>query len=243
MIKLFVFLQSIATNLESSQPVANNENYLDLLVKGGWVMLPIALLSILAIYYIIERWLVISKLSKRDSIWQSRVFELVSEGKIDKALNFCFEKPYVLGKVTAAGLKDIDEPIAEIEKSMEVEGRQQLSKLESHMGYLGVIASIAPMLGFLGTIFGVIKIFYNISQTADLDIATISDGLYQKMICSGAGLLVGIIAYAGYYILNSRIDKVIVDLDKDSNEVVRAIKDYKKKESIQVSNNDFIDKI
>ena len=169
-------------------------------------MLPIAILSILAIYYIIERTLIIRKVGKSDSIWQSRIVELISENKIEQALKFCFEKPYILGKVIAAGLKEKEDTIAEIEETMEVEARQQVSKLENHMNYLGIIASIAPMLGFLGTIFGVINIFYNISQTADLDIATISDGLYQKMICSGAGLLVGIVAYAGYYVLNGNID-------------------------------------
>jgi len=84
------------------------------------------------------------------------------------------------------------------------------------------------MLGFLGTIFGVIKIFYNISVTNDLNIANISDGLYQKMICSGAGLFVGIIAYSGYYILNGRIDKIVVKIDKSSNDLLKEIRLYKR---------------
>jgi biopolymer transport protein ExbB len=96
------------------------------------------------------------------------------------------------------------------------------------MNYLGITASIAPMLGFLGTIFGVIQIFYNISATGDLNIAAISDGLYQKMICSGAGLLVGIVAYSGFYILNGRIDKVVLNIDKSSNDILKAIKAAKR---------------
>ncbi|SHF64997.1 biopolymer transport protein ExbB [Dysgonomonas macrotermitis] len=233
---LFVLLQAVTSNLEPTATVAP-ESYFSLIMKGGWVMIPIAILSILSIYYIIERWITISKAGKKDSIWQSRIIELISEGKTDRALNFCFEKPYVLGKVVAAGLKDEVEPIEDIEQSMEIEARQQISKLENHMNYLGIIASIAPMLGFLGTIFGVITIFYNISQTADLDIATISDGLYQKMICSGAGLLVGIVAYSGYYVLNGRIDKITSNLDKDSNEALRAIKSYKKNIMIDVQSS------
>lgn len=233
---LFVLLQAVTSNLEPTATVAP-ESYFSLIMKGGWVMVPIAILSVLSIYYIIERWITISKAGKKDSIWQSRIIELISEGKTDRALNFCFEKPYVLGKVVAAGLKDEVEPIEDIEQSMEIEARQQISKLENHMNYLGIIASIAPMLGFLGTIFGVITIFYNISQTADLDIATISDGLYQKMICSGAGLLVGIVAYSGYYVLNGRIDKITSNLDKDSNEALRAIKSYKKNIMIDVQSS------
>lgn len=234
MMNLFILLQSATSTLEPTATVAP-ESYFSLILKGGWVMVPIAVLSVLSIYYIIERWITISKVGKRDSIWQSRIIELIVEGKTDRALNFCFEKPYILGKVVAAGLKDETEPISEIEQTMEIEARQQISKLENHMNYLGIIASIAPMLGFLGTIFGVITIFYNISQTADLDIATISDGLYQKMICSGAGLLVGIVAYSGYYILNGRIDKITSNLDKDSNDALKALKSHKKSKGKDVT--------
>lgn len=222
---LFVLLQTAAANMEEviAEPVVQ-QNYLSLIMKGGWIMVPIALLSVIAIYFIIERWLVVNKMGKTDSIWQSRIIELISENKTDQALKFCYEKPYATGKVVAAGLKEQNEPVEDIENAMQIEGRMQIAKMESHMNYLGIIASIAPMLGFLGTIFGVITIFYNISQTADLDIATISDGLYQKMICSGAGLLVGIVAYSGYYVINGRIDKIVVNIDKDSNDALKAIK-------------------
>lgn len=222
-----ILLQAVNTTLEPVTKITE-QNYLSLIMKGGWVMIPITILSILAIYFIIERWLIISKMGRNDSIWFSRIIELISENKKDQALKFCYEKPYAVGKVIATGLKSAEEPIVEIENEMQLEARVQISKLENHTSYLGIIASIAPMLGFLGTIFGVITIFYNISQTADLDIATISDGLYQKMICSGAGLLVGIIAYAGYYILNERIDTIVIKMDKDSNEAIKAIKIAKK---------------
>jgi len=221
---LFVLLQTATANIETAAEPIVQQNYLSLIMKGGWIMVPIALLSIIAIYFIIERWLVVNKMGKTDSIWQSRIIELISENKTEQALKFCYEKPYATGKVVAAGLKEQNETPEEVESAMQIEGRMQIAKMESHMNYLGIIASIAPMLGFLGTIFGVITIFYNISQTADLDIATISDGLYQKMICSGAGLLVGIVAYSGYYIINGRIDKVVVDIDKDSNEALKAMR-------------------
>lgn len=209
------------------QPVVE-ESYLSLVLKGGWILLPIFLLSLLAIYIIINKWIQLSRITKKDSIWLSRVTELVNEGKIDKAIKVCAERPYSSSKVVIAGLKEADKSIEEINEAMEVEANQQVVELEGQMTYLGVTASIAPMLGFLGTIFGVIKIFYDIAKTNDLAIDTISTGLYQKMICSGAGLLVGIIAYAGYSILNSRIDKAIANIEKDSNEVLKAIRQYKK---------------
>ncbi|MDR2954122.1 MAG: MotA/TolQ/ExbB proton channel family protein [Prevotella sp.] len=229
---LFVLLQAQidSSMFQGSQIVqtAPEESYLSLVMKGGWILLPIFLLSLLAIYVIINKWLVINRLGKKDSVWMSRVIELVSEGKIEKALKFCVERPYASAKVIAAGLKEFDKEDIEIQEAMEIEARQQVSILEDQMNWLGITASIAPMLGFLGTIFGVIKIFYDIARTNDLAIDTISTGLYQKMICSGAGLLVGIIAYSGYYLLNGRIDKVVVNIEKESNEILKAIRAYKR---------------
>ncbi|MFV0536109.1 MAG: MotA/TolQ/ExbB proton channel family protein [Dysgonomonas sp.] len=232
---LLVLLQAATPVVEMADQAVQataatpDESYLNLVLKGGWILLPIFLLSLLAIYVIINKWLVINRLGKRDSVWLSRVVELIHEGKIDKALKFSVERSHATAKVIATGLKEFELEDKEIQEAMEVEARQQISLLESQMNWLGITASIAPMLGFLGTIFGVIKIFYDIARTNDLAIDTISTGLYQKMICSGAGLLVGVVAYSGYYLLNGRIDKVVVNIDKESNEVLKAIRAYKKK--------------
>ena len=228
---LFVLLQAVQTTtaeLIDTPPPVEEVTYFNLVLKGGWILLPIFILSLISIYIIIERWLTISKVGKKDTVWLSRVMELVSENKIDKAVRFCLEKPYASSSVIAAGLKEINNSDTEIEEAMQIEARQQISNMETGMNYLGISASIAPMLGFLGTIFGVILIFYNISMTNDLNIANISDGLYQKMICSGAGLLVGIVAYSGYYILNGRIDRAVLEIDKNANETIKAIRAIKR---------------
>jgi biopolymer transport protein ExbB len=226
---LFILLQNVQTVAELTENApAPSTSYFDLLLKGGWVMLPIFLLSLLSVYLIIEKWLTIKRLGKDDPVWISRILELVHENKTAKAIRFSLEQPYAVAKVAAAGLKEADNTGEDIENAMQLEARQQIALLEQNMNYLGITASIAPMLGFLGTIFGVIRIFYNISATGDLNIAAISDGLYQKMICSGAGLLVGIVAYSGFYILNGRIDKVVLNIDKNSNEVLKAIKSVKR---------------
>lgn len=219
---------SVAQLIGEQSQATPEESYFSLILKGGWILLPILLLSLLSIYVIINKWINLSRIGKKDTIWLSRVLELISEGKIDKALKFCVERPYASAQVIAAGLKDIELSESEIEESMQLEARIQISKMESQMNYLGITASIAPMLGFLGTILGIIKIFYDIARTNDLAIDTISTGLYQKMICSAAGLLVGIVAYAGYHILNGRIDKMVVNVEKDSNEVLKAVRNYKK---------------
>ncbi|MFT4071018.1 MAG: MotA/TolQ/ExbB proton channel family protein [Dysgonamonadaceae bacterium] len=227
---LSVLLQTTATLTEAPSTPHVEESYFDLLMKGGWILIPIFLLSLLSIYVIINRSMLIRRLGKKDPVWFSRVWELVQEKKIDKAVKFSLEKQTSSSKIIAAGLKEISNSEKEIEEAMQTEARQQIAILENQMNYLGITAAIAPMLGFLGTIFGVIKIFYNISVTNNLNIASISDGLYQKMICSGAGLFVGIIAYAGFYVLNGWIDKVVVAIDKDSNEIMKAIRSYKKEE-------------
>ena len=231
---LTVLLQVVAPTIPTDSitttavAVVSNQNYFQLLLKGGWILLPLFILFFLSIYMFIERWVSISALGNNDQTWFTRITELVSEWKIDKAIKFCNEKTTAYSKVLAAGLEATEGDDIEIQDALQSEARQQISVLEKGMNYLGITASIAPMLGFLGTIFGVIKIFYNISVTNDLNIANISDGLYQKMICSGAGLFVGIIAYSGYYILNGRIDKIVVRIDKSSNDLLKEIRLYKR---------------
>ncbi len=228
---LLTLLQATATVAQmagdQTQDIAQ-ESYFSLILKGGWILLPILLLSLLSIYIIINKWIALNRVGKKDTIWLSRVMELVVEGKIDKALKFCVERPYASAQVIAAGLKDIQLSESEIEESMQLEARIQITKMESQMNYLGITASIAPMLGFLGTILGIIKIFYEIATKNSFTIDTMSSGLYQKMICSAAGLFVGIVAYTGYYILNGRIDKMVVHIEKDSNEILKAIRNYKR---------------
>lgn len=226
---LQVTTDSIANPVAAS--AIPDQNYFLLLLKGGWILLPLSLLFVMSTYVFIERWVSINMLGKNDKSWFSRINELVAEGKVDKAIKFCDEKQTSYARVLSAGLEVAQHDDQEIQDALQSEARQQISTLEKGMNYLGISASIAPMMGFLGTIFGVIKIFYNISITNDLNIANISDGLYQKMICSGAGLFVGIIAYSGYYILNGRIDKIVMKMDKHSNDLLKEIRNYKRSQN------------
>lgn len=230
---MFMKLSIILLQAQEALPVLTTpqvieESYFSILMKGGWILVPIIFLFFLSIYVIIERWLVIGKAGAKDDIWLSRVKELVGEKKVKKATEFCYNMKNASAKVIASGLVETNNGLEDVQEAMQVEARQEVNRLEQGLNYLGITASIAPMLGFLGTIFGVIKIFYNISVTNDLNIANISDGLYQKMICSGVGLFVGIIAYTGFYILNEKVDRIVAQMDKDSNEVVRAIKQQNK---------------
>jgi biopolymer transport protein ExbB len=148
----------------------------------------------------------------------------ISDGKSNSALIYCQKNNQPLSQLIGEGIRYMDYSIEDIREAMEAKSREVLLYLENRMNLLALVASIAPMLGFLGTIMGVIKIFYTISITDNLSIGTISDGLYQKMICSAAGLLVGIIAFIGYHLLNSKIDKIAANMEKTGNEFIFFLK-------------------
>lgn len=226
-----LLLQAATTIVENQDYIDNTsgfeESYLSLILRGGWILVPIFLLSLLSIAIIVGKAFSLSGKGKHNDIWLSRLLELIHEDKIEKALDLSTKLDSSEAIVVREGLKDFNQDVEIIEEAMELEARIEINRLEKHMNFLAITASIAPMLGFLGTIFGVIKIFYSISMTADISIANISEGLYEKMISSGSGLLVGIIAFTGYHLLNTKIDNIVINIDKTSNTVLKAIKAVK----------------
>lgn len=224
---LSVLLQApiqVATDQTMAANVAE-ESLLEITMKGGWVLIPIALMSVIAVYLIIAKAIQIKLASSKDINLSDKICDLVVDGKIDNAITICKSSNKPAGNVLAAGLKTLGHPIKDIQDAMEGEARQQLDKLNGGMQYLSVISSVAPMFGFLGTIFGVIKIFYSISLSDNISIGIISEGLYQKMIASAAGLLVGIIAFTGYHLINAAIDKVTSDMERQGNKLVSTLRD------------------
>ena len=189
-------------------------NLFDLLLKGGWVMIPLAVLSLGAIYFMIERFLTIQKASKVDPNFMHNIKDYLLSGKKDAALMLCKNTNTPIARLVEKGIKRIGRPYDEIERAVESEGKLEIYKLEKNMNYLALISGIAAMVGFLGTISGVINIFYKMSLTNDLSIDVIAGGMYEKMVTSGTGLLVGIIAHIGFTYLNGRIDRVSYQLEK-----------------------------
>ena len=221
---LCIFWQAVATLPAEPAAAVHSESYFSLLMKGGLILIPIFLLAGLAIFIISDKWYMLRKLGKHDSRAFGYLLKLIYAGDSDKAGQFAASRTFPSFKVVAAGLKNDNRTLQDVEESMQIQARLQISKMEKGMNYLAITASVAPMLGFLGTIFGVIRIFYDISKSGVLDISTISNGLYEKMICSGTGLLVGIIAYSGYSLLNNRIDKIVLQMDVVANEALKAIR-------------------
>lgn len=200
----------------------------DLLLKGGWVMLPLGILLVLALVIFFERYFTIRKASKNESSLMGQVRMSVVEGKLDSAIAICRNSNTPLGRMLQKGLLRIGRPIKDIEGAIENIGKLEVSKLEKNIGIIGIVAGIAPMFGFIGTIAGVIKIFYDISKTDNISMGTISAGLYQKMITSATGLIVGIIAYVCYQVLNMMVDKVILKLETDAIEFIDLLEEPSK---------------
>ncbi|GAB3931530.1 MotA/TolQ/ExbB proton channel family protein [Larkinella terrae] len=195
----------------------------DLVAKGGWVMIPISLLFFLALYMIIERWLFIRNNTKVDDNFIDNVKDMVMQGNIKSAESFCKNQRNSIGRIFEKAIGRIGSPIREIEGTLETVGQIELSRLEKNLGYLGIIAGIAPMLGFIGTISGIIRIFYDISLSDNISVGIIAGGLYEKMITSGAGLIVGVIAYTGYHLLNMLIEKFTLKLEINSFEFMEVL--------------------
>src|ERR1700743_1054172 len=192
----------------------------DLLVKGGWVMIPIGILAVLGLVIFFERYLTIRKAAKDESNLMTQVRSSILTGKLDSAIAICKNSNSPLGRMLAKGLLRIGRPIKDIEGAILNIGKLEVAKLEKNIGILGIIAGIAPMFGFLGTIYGVIKIFYDIAQSGNLSIGAISGGLYVKMVTAAAGLFVGMVAYTCYHILNMMVDKVILTLETEAIEFI-----------------------
>jgi biopolymer transport protein ExbB len=210
-----VVIEKIAPNTEIS--------VLEFILKGGFFLIPIAILLFYTFYLIIERYLYIHKASAIDPLMMRDVRENLNSAKLDKALSIVERNTTSSGNVIKEGILLIGRPISEIESNMDRAADIEIGEMEKHLGQLGLIAGIAPTLGFIGTISGVIKIFYSISVTENISIGNISGGLYEKMISSGAGLLVGIIAYSAYHLLNGKIDNFALKIQKQILEFVNII--------------------
>lgn len=193
---------------------------IELLMKAGWIMLPLALILFVAIFIFIERYLTIKKASKYDSSLMLQVKQHVMSGKLDSALAVCRANNNPLSRMLQKGLLRIGRPIKDIEGAIENVGKLEVAKLEKNLNILSIIATIAPMLGFIGTIFGVIIIFRDVELAGGIDIASVSGGLYVKMVASAVGLTIGILSFTGYHWLNMMVERLILRMETDAVEFI-----------------------
>lgn len=204
--------QTVVDSVATTAASAPGISLFDLVMKGGWVMIPLLLMFFVTLFLIIERWLAINANGKIENSFIDNMKDFVQQGNIKSAESLCRNQRSAAGRIFEKAVGRIGYSIKDIESTIENASQIELARLENNLAYLGVIAGIAPMLGFVGTISGIINIFYSISLSNDFNISTIASGMYEKMVTSGAGLIVGLIAYMGYHMLNMKIDRLALKL-------------------------------
>ena len=202
----------------------------DLILSGGWyIMLPLAFLSLLAIYIFAERWMAISKASKEDKDFMNRIKDYVSDGKFDAARSLCHSANTPIARMLDKGIMRIGKPMDDVSASIENVGKLEIYNLEKGLPVLATVAGAAPMIGFLGTVIGMINTFHamKISGTG-VEISALSGGIMQAMVTTVAGLIIGIIAYIAYNTLVVRVDKVVNRMETRSIEFIDLLEEPSK---------------
>ncbi|HYC86925.1 MAG TPA: MotA/TolQ/ExbB proton channel family protein [Chryseosolibacter sp.] len=215
-----MILLQILQDTASIQTADQSISILDLAMKGGVMMIPLALLFVIAVYVFFERLFTINKAGKVPDSFMHNIRDYVTRGDINSARVMCQQNDFPIAHIIGKGVRRIGKPIDHIEKSMENVGRLELYKLEKNLVILTIIAGVAPMFGFLGTIAGMIQTFFNISITSDITLGSIAGGIYIKMVTSATGLIIGIMAYIGYSYLNAQIDKVVNQMESASADFI-----------------------
>jgi biopolymer transport protein ExbB len=202
-------VQPAVTGIQTTPELPPNEIHVFDIIAQAWViMIPLSLLLLAAIYVMVERFLTISKASKKNATLLASIKEMINNGNLANARSLCKSVNTPEALMLEQGISRIGQPIQEIREAMDKAGSVELSSLEKNMSVLNITGRIAPMFGFIGTIIGVIEIFYKISVAKTVEIEVISSGLYVKMISSCGGLIVGVIAFVGYHWLNNKIDRL-----------------------------------
>lgn len=226
--KLPLFLQinptEAVTDTLISTPAVTEEtiSIWQLIVEGGWyIMIPLGIMSIIAIYIFAERWMAINKAAKEDKDFMNRIKDYVSDGKLEAARSLCQASDTPIARMIDKGITRIGKPVNDISASIENAGKLEVYKLEKGLPVVATIAGAAPMLGFLGTVIGMIITFHAMKISgAGVEISALSGGIMQAMVTTVAGLIIGIIAYIAYNTLVVRVDKVVHNLEARSIEFI-----------------------
>jgi biopolymer transport protein ExbB len=215
-----IFLQVDTTKVATELLSQKSENVWGVLAKGGLLMIPLLTLLVVAIFFFIERLITIGKASKIEDNFMSIIRDNIVSGNVTGARNLAKNTNNPVAKVIDKGIQRIGKPIDAIEKSMDNVGVLEMYKLEKNLSIISIIARIAPLFGFLGTIIGMLALFKGIAATSEYTPNTIADGIYIKMITSATGLIIGILAYLGHSFLQAQIARIENKIDAASAEFV-----------------------
>ena len=212
--------QTIADSVSSSVPVLTavteevKMNLWDMTLKGGWIMGVLALLSVVCFYIFFERLAVIRKAAQEDPMFMERIRDYIRNGEIKSAINFCRVTNTPSARMIEKGITRMSRPVADVQAAIENTGNLEVAKLENGLPIMATIAGGAPMIGFLGTVTGMVQAFWEMSNAGNnIDISLLSGGIYEAMITTVGGLVVGIASMFAYNYIVTRVDKVVNQME------------------------------
>ena len=204
----------------------NELSILELCKQGGWIMIVLAILSIIAIYIFVERFIAIRAAEKDDPLFMDRIRDYLKGGDVKSAINFCRVNNSPIANMIEKGLERLGRPAADVRASIDNAGNLEVAKLEKGLSIMATISSGAPMIGFLGTVLGMVRAFWEMANAGNnIDITLLSSGIYEAMITTVGGLIVGIIAMFAYNYLVSRVDSITNWLEAQTLSFMDIIKD------------------
>jgi len=194
-------------------------DYIQMAMAGGWIMIPLLLLSFISVYIFFERYFAIKKASKVDDTFMNRIKDYIHDGKIDSALALCQSQDSPIARMIEKGITRIGRPLNDVNMAIENVGNLEISKMEKGLSVLATVAGGAPMIGFLGTVIGMIRAFFDMANAGNnIDVSLLSSGIYTAMVTTVTGLIIGIIAYFAYNYLVTRVDKVVHNMQANALE-------------------------
>lgn len=204
----------------ATAPAEVTISFWEMCLKGGWIMIPLALLFVLAVYIFIERLVVIRKASHENSMFMNRIKDYVYDGKLESAINLCKDTDSPSARMIEKGITRLGRPMSDVQVAVENVGNIEIAKLEKHLGLLATVSGGAPMLGFLGTVLGMVQAFFEMEQAGGntINLSQLAGGIYTAMVTTVAGLIIGVCAYFAYNYLVGRIDSVMRLLEMRSME-------------------------
>lgn len=213
------FLLQVPVAEAVAEPTELRMSLWNMAVQGGWIMLILAIASVIAVYIFVERFITINRAAQNDNLFMDTIRNYMKEGKLDEATVLCQRTSTPLSRMIEKGISRIGKPLNDIQTAIENVGNLEVGNLEKGVALLAMISGAGPMLGFLGTVIGMIRAFYDMSMAGNnIDIELLSTGIYQAMVTTVGGLIVGIIAFIFYNILVAQIDKVVNLLESKSIE-------------------------
>ena len=185
-------------------------NLLDMAMKGGWIMLVLALLSVICFYIFFERWAVIRKADRDDPLFMERIRDYIHSGELKSAINYCRVTNTPAARMIEKGITRMGRPAADIQAAIENAGNLEIAKMERRLPVIATISGGAPMIGFLGTVTGMVRAFFDMANAGtNLDVTLLSGGIYEALVTTVGGLVVGIITLFAYNYLVSQVDNVV----------------------------------